>query len=923
MFVDQFYLQHHRHPSVAVDVTMWIVEMEKATTFSKKALFDRLLLFYCLGFRIVVVFDGTNKLAKTNRNREGINRTGNGHSAIKAYCGWMGIPTVTALSEGEAVCAKLQRDNLVDFAFTGDSDSLVYGATKIIRYMKSERINSKRSSSFKQGVSTMDSDQQAYNDKARTLDKLVAVVDISDAVLNQTLHPDTYIVLALLMGGDHDSGVARVGLAHARRICTPASKFATPLLDIFRKNKARISSGDDPNNSTNVLFKLNTEEQYELELLLEWLFEELKNDPEKQGQKMGKRLKSTSLKGFPDHKVLHYYLYSFNSEGPLTMAQSDLTHQTPDIYTIFTHARKKNNLWPVKDVISFIAQMLLTWCLSSVGHDQHILDETMATITAVRKTIKNYNNLALPVRYKIKLNHFQLIKAFLNKTSQARMELQSIDSLMEAEGATSNSWIELIVPENVLSQCELGKQLVNKYLQTQTQKTKPSVARRHNSASGVPSGTGRKQSKSSGAVSHRSQSLISNFFSNSATGLEQDPKTVLSVHDEEEEGNSTSILEALFEDSPPLEPVSPLILPVDVTDLPQLSDTKIKPDIKVDSETDEEIEVVTVASVKRPLPITPLRKLGSGRGTPQRLVTPFKTKDLFASDNGDLKNLSNVGGSSENVSLKSDKPAIQTRQALPSKKPRAQSFTVGQKQSTFTVSTGKPASLSFTEKPGSVNAINSRNSSRSNSAVSTTGSAQEPAHKPSTSKAKSTRTRSTSALPKQSNTLTRYFSVTASSSSIAGSSRVPPSVATNKDAFIAQAAASGSLSDIRPSTSPILNKSFSTGDEPFLKTKPLTSCNFATDPIESNSQATPITQHLKKQRDFDPEFELHFEQLSQNLIRPHQTKVVQEAGHSYIINTETQSSDLPAVQDISKASPKIKPRSSRLAIDSMFSDDDD
>lgn len=937
MVVDQFYLQHHRHPSIAVDGTMWIVEMEKATTYFKISLFNRLLLFYCLGLQIVVVFDGTNKLPKSNRNNEVINYMGKATSEIKAFCELMGVSTLIAPSEGEAVCAKLQRDKMVDFAFTGDSDSLVYGATKIIRYMKSERIIAKdtapqkRSSSFKQGGSTMDTDQQVYNDKALTPDKLVAVVDISDAVLTESLHPDTYIVLALLTGGDHDSGVARVGPAHARRICTPASKFATPLLEIFRKNKRRVSSGD--NGNTKVLFTLDAEEQYELETLLEWLFEELKNDPEKKGRKMGKNLSSTSLKGFPDHKVLHYYLYSFDSARPLIVAQNDLAHKPPDIHAIWTCARKKHNLWPVKDVTSFISQILLTWCLSPVGHDHHVLDETMAIIAGIRKTKKDYKNLALPVRYKVKLNHFQLIKAFLSKINQAKIELQGIDSLMDdmmvPQGAAIDSLIELTVPENVLFQCAFGERLVNDYLLSQ--KIKAGIAQRHKSASGMPSGTERKQSKVSATVSQRSQSLISNFFSKSATGVEHDcdvsVKGALPVNEGDEEGNSTSILEALFEDSPPFEPVSPLFLPVDVTELSRLSDTKKESDIKIDSETDEEIEAVPVASIKRRLPITPLRKLGSSSGTPQMLVTPFATKDLFGSDNLQTACLSDAIQYSENA--QSDKlslliPATEIRQAMPSKKPRAQSFTVGQKQSTFTLTTGKPATLSFTEQPGCAGAISSRSSSssRSNSGVSSTESAQDTAHRGSASRTKSKRTRSTSALPKQNNTLDRYFSVTAvSSTSIAGFSRTPPAAASTKSALITQASAVGPSLAICPSTASKLNKSFSTGHESLVvKNAPL---YLASDLIGCKSQATSLAQRSKKKQDVDPEFESHLEQLSKNLMRPQQKRAVREASLSKIIDAETQSSDLPAAPEKSKASPKIKPRSSRLAIDSMFSDDDD
>lgn len=457
--MEDFYARNGRHAILAVDGTLWIVEIEKAAKeHYKVALFNRILTYYALGLEIVMVFDGPNKIAKHGRVAvgKGIGKT----DPVKMFCEWMGLKCVIAESEGEAACAWLQRENIADFVFTGDSDSLVYQANRIVRSLKADRKADAKEAhkrKSKRAPSTMHPEDEEYNNRADAADKLVAVVDMLD--YQAIAQPDSYILFALLTGGDHNTGVMRVGPKHARRVCFPASKYATPLLDIFRN--AKHYTNCDGTNS----FHLKTWEQYELDSLLDRLFDEMKNDKEEEGRKMGKALADGALKGMPDHNVLHYYLYNCTIISKLPgLHRPNL--QPPDIYSIWTYTKESG--WPLKDSLRFITKLLLTWSLGPYARLNSVLTKDMIEIKGVPKTTKTWHGAPIPEKLKVQVHQFELIKAYLSAHQCSRLGPSGVEGAlnkMMGKEVDHDLTIEMYVPRVVMCQCQFGRDLFDEFTQ--------------------------------------------------------------------------------------------------------------------------------------------------------------------------------------------------------------------------------------------------------------------------------------------------------------------------------------------------------------------------------------------------------------------------------------------------------------------------
>lgn len=107
----------------------------------------------------------------------------------------MGMICVRSEGEGEAMCAKLNEDGVVDGCFTQDSDAFLYGAQRIYRNF---RITNQG-----QHVSSF----EVFNmDRIRSL---------------LFLNRESLVSLALLIGCDYDEkGVAQVGKQKALKLLT-------------------------------------------------------------------------------------------------------------------------------------------------------------------------------------------------------------------------------------------------------------------------------------------------------------------------------------------------------------------------------------------------------------------------------------------------------------------------------------------------------------------------------------------------------------------------------------------------------------------------------------------------------------------------------------------------------------------------------
>lgn len=537
----EFHDKNGRPAVLAIDGTMWLVEIEKATKeHYKTAFFNRVLQFYSMGWKIIMVFDGPHKIKKHGRGSSG--SVGSGMSAndpIKLVCEWMGLTCLVAESEGEALCSLLQREGVADFVFTGDSDSLVYQASRVVRSLKTDRKEpGKGSRTAKRAPSTMTAEDELYNAKADMTDKLVAAVDISDQ--KDTMQSDSFILFALLTGGDHDTGISRVGPKHAKRVCFPASKYATPMLDLFRNAKKSTDA-----SSGNKVFDLETWEQCELDKLLDGIYNELKNDSN-EGRKMGKNLADGALNGMPDHNVLHYYLYNCSSVSKL-YTTSSVKFIVPDIYSIWAFAKEIE--WPLHSCFKFILKLLLTWILSPYSdYDLNDTARTMIEIKGVLKTAKNWQNTPLPEKYRLKVHPSDMIHLYFKQFGDSGIYKQ--DQMLrdiEALDHDPNSIIELLVPKMVMRQNNIGLKLVKEF-EEKTRLAKEAVEKTNT----------RKAARSKCAVATRSKSMLETWLA-----------------------------------QPPAQPSKSIAIK-------SLSVSSQKPDVEavkqiisVDSDTDSEIEVVT------------------------------------------------------------------------------------------------------------------------------------------------------------------------------------------------------------------------------------------------------------------------------------------------------------------------------------------
>lgn len=314
---------HGRAPRAAVDGTFWIVATEKAMTKAQgasgcsmyfnpdKPFYERLLNLLLAGVDVIVVFDGPNKLAKVRDKGHGIssNRQLQLMKDFMDVCQWLGVQTIIAYAEGEAECARLQRQGSVDFVISEDSDCLVYGATRVLRRYKSSA--------------------NSNNGTVKTLDQIMTVTDLSTTNKNLSVAmrtdsnilqiikgamtengKDGFILLALLTGGDHHLGISKIGPNHAARVCFPPDRYATPFLDVFRhsalpynfatmdlnnkSSSAKKKTNFDPAtvkvdqteliSTNNVYFKLTEDDELVAGSIIDNLFRELKHGREEDGQ---------------------------------------------------------------------------------------------------------------------------------------------------------------------------------------------------------------------------------------------------------------------------------------------------------------------------------------------------------------------------------------------------------------------------------------------------------------------------------------------------------------------------------------------------------------------------------------------------------------------------------------------------------------
>lgn len=255
VFLSSFIAEHGRPPRLAIDAYMFMFWSQVPGSELDPNLQRRVIrnflakLWYLVQNTVlfVVVFDGKYKPGKLrNGHIPGI--TGSmSYDELLRYFQNIPISTypegvdlvetlkrifqrnridwVQAPAEAEAECAWLQRLGIVDYVVSDDSDTMVFGATKMLRMFNRVKY---------------------YNDDNEPVlsstDYYVTPVDMDHVVERTGLTRERLVFIAVLRGGDYSSGTESIGITRAKEIALCGT---TMLLHLPRKTLQDFGSLPD------------------------------------------------------------------------------------------------------------------------------------------------------------------------------------------------------------------------------------------------------------------------------------------------------------------------------------------------------------------------------------------------------------------------------------------------------------------------------------------------------------------------------------------------------------------------------------------------------------------------------------------------------------------------------------------------------
>lgn len=229
-------------PVLAVDLSIWICEALTSTAMQQNHVVDpalqlvysRALKLLNLGIKLVVVIEGKRRIRRRNDDQEvtadgaDLRQTSVQHHKFrKRRSGarfWtacqqceellqlLGIPVVRAKAEGEALCALLNQEGIVDGVISNDGDCFLFGAK--VLYTKFSIENLDQSQVMRYDASDIralvdDDDADEYDDTRQTSKEGQEVVKLSRSDL---------IAFAILTGSDlAGDGLSKVGCRKAIR----------------------------------------------------------------------------------------------------------------------------------------------------------------------------------------------------------------------------------------------------------------------------------------------------------------------------------------------------------------------------------------------------------------------------------------------------------------------------------------------------------------------------------------------------------------------------------------------------------------------------------------------------------------------------------------------------------------------------------
>jgi len=140
----QHYTSHSRPLRLAIDISVWLFQIQSGRGGSNPALrtfYYRLLRLLTLNIHPLFVFDGPNKpLFKRNKKvgGPGVRVASVPEFLAKQLLKQIGFPWHVAPGEAEAECALLQREGVVDAVMSEDVDTLMFGAGVWLRNWTAE-----------------------------------------------------------------------------------------------------------------------------------------------------------------------------------------------------------------------------------------------------------------------------------------------------------------------------------------------------------------------------------------------------------------------------------------------------------------------------------------------------------------------------------------------------------------------------------------------------------------------------------------------------------------------------------------------------------------------------------------------------------------------------------------------------------------
>ncbi|KAI5954865.1 hypothetical protein KGF57_003890 [Candida theae] len=230
--VDHYVKEYHRPPRVAIDAYMFIFHSDHSSIPSedKKIILmqnfmSKILALIGLNISVIVVFDGILKPDKTRsgvasdyeKELEKLQRTSTFAEPnefveqIKGALQVNKIEYLQAAGEAEAQCAYIQKLGIVDFVISNDVDSLVFGATQVLRNY----------SRFVEDIG------RSPSKKPATLKQKYYVTPVRMKRIEEItgLTRERLVFLATLRGGDYSSGVKRMGIVNATNLALSGTLF--------------------------------------------------------------------------------------------------------------------------------------------------------------------------------------------------------------------------------------------------------------------------------------------------------------------------------------------------------------------------------------------------------------------------------------------------------------------------------------------------------------------------------------------------------------------------------------------------------------------------------------------------------------------------------------------------------------------------